>query len=164
MEYSSIAIANYLLDLAWAEGKSIDPIKTQKLVFIAQGWSLAVYDNRLVGEDVEAWDFGPVFPELYREFKRYGRSPIARPGACFDDFDSDSDQEGRHILDNVWRVHKSVSGIQLANRTHDPGTPWEVVTREHRKSGKVWAQHLIIPDSLIRDYYREDLRRKSGGS
>ena len=157
MEYSSIAIANYLLKLAWEEGRSIDPIKLQKLVFVGQGWHLAAYGRRIVGETAEAWFFGPVFPQLYHEFKKYGRSPIANRGLCFDEFNPDLDGEGQVVLDQLWRVHKNVSGISMANKTHEPGSPWEQIVKRFMERNEPIPYYLSIPDDLIREYYTEEL-------
>ena len=159
MEYSSISIANYLLDLAWKDQRSIDPMKLQKLVFVGQGWHLAAYGRRIVGESAEAWYFGPVFPQLYREFKKYGRSPIAKEGLCFDKFDPDKEPEGRFVLDQLWRVYRDVPGIWLANKTHESGAPWEQVTREYVEQNQPIPFYLSIPDDLIGDYYIRELRK-----
>lgn len=159
MEYSSIAIANYLLDLAWKNQRSIDPLKLQKLVFVGQGWHLAAHGRRIVGENVEAWDFGPVFPQLYHEFKKYRRSPIARPGLCFDKFDPDQETDEGFVLDQLWRVHKDVTGISMANKTHEPGSPWEQVIRKYVEEKEPIPSYLAIPDDIIRDYYSKELRR-----
>ena len=69
---SAKAIANYFLD------KSIDltPMKIIKLVYIAHGWHLAITDKPLIEDYVQAWEFGPVIPDLYHEFKKYGNTPI----------------------------------------------------------------------------------------
>ena len=51
-------------------------MKIIKLVYIAHGHYLAKNDSPLFTEKVEAWDYGPVIPSLYHEFKIYGAFPI----------------------------------------------------------------------------------------
>ena len=74
--FPTIAIANEFLELAAREGVSLSQMKLQKLVYFAYGWSLALRGDPLVNEQVECWDYGPVFPSLYRRTKRYGADPI----------------------------------------------------------------------------------------
>ena len=80
MEYSAKAIANYFLELAAKHGEKVTPLKIQKLVYIAHGWHLALYEKPLVYDEfAEAWEYGPVFPSIYHEFKHFGGAPIAEP-------------------------------------------------------------------------------------
>ena len=53
--------ARYLIFLSYGEKKySLTPLKLQKLLYLAQGWSY-VWDNRPVfSDDFCAWQYGPV--------------------------------------------------------------------------------------------------------
>jgi uncharacterized phage-associated protein len=51
-------------------------LKLQKLVYYAQGFCLAILGRPLFGESFEAWEHGPVCPELYQSYKNYKRKPI----------------------------------------------------------------------------------------
>ena len=73
---SSKAVANYFLDIAERDGKTLNPMKLQKLVYIAHGWHLAIRRRPLIRESVEAWKYGPVIADLYHEFKKFGNMPI----------------------------------------------------------------------------------------
>ncbi len=46
-------------------GDVITQLKLQKLMYIAQGIHLALYDAPLFKEEIEAWQHGPVVRELY---------------------------------------------------------------------------------------------------
>jgi uncharacterized phage-associated protein len=76
MTYSPLAIANYFIELAKKKDKFITPMKLQKLVYFAHGWCLALSDEPLIDEKIEAWKYGPVVTSLYHEFKRYGNDGI----------------------------------------------------------------------------------------
>jgi hypothetical protein len=73
------AVANYFLDVAGKENRTIDPMGIQKLVYFAHGWNLAMYGRPLIVQNVEAWDYGPVIRDLYQDFKRFGNGPIKMP-------------------------------------------------------------------------------------
>src|SRR5262245_29920187 len=74
--YSALAVANYFLDLAKAKGLALDPMKLQKMIFFAHGWSLALYDEKLIDEPIQAWQYGPVVQSVYHEFKSFGAARI----------------------------------------------------------------------------------------
>jgi uncharacterized phage-associated protein len=53
-------VANDFLDLARRDGEILDPMKIQKLVYLAHGWHLALHGPALIKQQVEAWPYGPV--------------------------------------------------------------------------------------------------------
>jgi uncharacterized phage-associated protein len=118
-------------------------MQLQKLVFLAQGFSLALLGSELYYHNTHAWQWGPVVPKLYKQLQRYGSGEVtedlpAQPGEQLDD-----DQE--KIIASVWNGYKRYSGSQLSEITHRKGTPWS----------KTWAtsQFGVIPLQDIKDYY-----------
>ena len=79
--HASTSIANGLIHAAQTRGKSVSPMKLQKLLYFAQGFWLAQTGEVLVDEPLEAWLHGPVFPAVYHAFEPFGSSPISAP-AC----------------------------------------------------------------------------------
>ncbi|KQV60124.1 hypothetical protein ASC95_01200 [Pelomonas sp. Root1217] len=115
-------VARYFLSLADEEaGDTLSNLKLQKLLYYAQGFSLAIDDQPLFGERLEAWTHGPVVPDVYHLFKSYGSGPIPLPG----DFDPMSLDAGtRELLDEVYEVYGQYSAWKLRNMTHDED-PWK---------------------------------------
>lgn len=70
-EYKAIDIAKYFINELHPE-----PLKLQKLLYFAQGFSYAFYDKELFNDDFEAWVHGPVIPSIYHEYKSYEYNPI----------------------------------------------------------------------------------------
>ncbi|WP_208932366.1 Panacea domain-containing protein [[Haemophilus] ducreyi] len=60
---------NYFLSQCNSEenGDLISNLKIQKLVYYAQGFSLAINNKPLFSEKIQAWTHGPVTPELYNK-------------------------------------------------------------------------------------------------
>ncbi len=78
--HSVIDVANYFLSLVNEDqGEGITNMKMQKLVYYAQGFSLAMLNKPLFEEPIEAWQYGPVVPTLYHAFKKYGNVPLPQP-------------------------------------------------------------------------------------
>ena len=155
-EHSAKASANVFLLFGNREEVPITPMKIIKLIYIAHGHYLAKKDSPLFSERVEAWDYGPVIPSLYHEFKIYGafpidsfakerkgilmKTPFALGGGVF------------QFLGKVWNKYRNEDAIELANKTHEEGTPWHTT----RYSIEYQHNRNIIKNSLIREYYLEE--------
>jgi uncharacterized phage-associated protein len=132
MLLSTKSIANYFIELAQAKGETLSPMKLQKLVYYAVGWYAGHTGRPLADEAVEAWQYGPVFPSLYHEFKKYGSSPITAKANEYGDGDElhevavPADPHIRKFLENIWASYGKFTGIALSEMTHAPGSPWDL--------------------------------------
>src|SRR6266567_4998834 len=133
MAYDPKSIANVFLALAEAEGKRLTPLQLMKLVYIAHGWYLALTNKPLISERAEAWQYGPVIPSLYREFKGFGNSSITRRAGelsfeTLPPLPPDGEDGGLHrFLQKIWTIYGKYTGAQLSTLTHQEGTPWHEV-------------------------------------
>jgi uncharacterized phage-associated protein len=122
--HSAIAIANEFVRLA---GGPLDQMKLQKLVYVSQGWSLAILGEPLVRDRIEAWDGGPVFRTIWDQIKFLG---VSGKGYLYDlgtkrpVFDDTITPNERAVIEHVWRKYGGFSGKQLSDMTHKRGTPW----------------------------------------
>jgi len=118
-KYSAKDIANYFLykaEKATEEDQElISNLKLQKLVYYAQGLYIAIYDEPLFVDKIEAWTYGPVIPNLYHYYKDNGSEGI-HADASFDHLTIDEDT--RIFLDDVYDVFGQFSAIQLMKYTH----------------------------------------------
>jgi len=116
-------VADYFLTLVDSEaGDALSNLKLQKLVYYAQGFSLALTGEPLFAESIEAWQHGPVVPALYRSLKQHGSEPVRPPedGINRDDYP----EAVRDLLDEVYSVYGQFSASKLRNMTHDEA-PWK---------------------------------------
>jgi uncharacterized phage-associated protein len=150
------AIANRILAKGMAEGVPLDPMKLLKLTYIAHGWMLGLTGEPLICQTVEAWPYGPVIPDVYQSFKRFGASRVDTPAMKWDGsaswkpYDADLPPDAAAIVDRTWDLYKPFSGLQLSTLTHAPGSPWETVTRGKKPEE---IRDLPIPEPVIRDHY-----------
>jgi uncharacterized phage-associated protein len=157
MAESAKAVANAFLDIARTHGTTLTPMKLQKLIFFAHGWNLAIYDEPLIADSIEAWRFGPVIPSLYREFRNVGGGAITERASDFDfaNFDivvpelDPSDKRTRLLLEKVWEKYGGLTAIQLSNMTHLDGTPWAVA-----RAGDRTSNNVPISDDSIKQYFK----------
>lgn len=121
--HQAIDIANYFLSLVDLEaGDSMSNLKLQKLLYYAQGAHLAITARPLFADAIVAWEHGPVIPDLYHHFKRYGADPIPSPEEGID-LERYS-PETREILDDVFEVYGQFSPWKLRNMTREE-QPWK---------------------------------------
>ena len=71
---------------------------------------------------MEAWDFGPVVPDVYHEYKMYGSSNIPNYLNCNDIY-LESEQD-RNIIDSILNHCAKYSTTRLVDITHNQ-RPWK---------------------------------------
>lgn len=160
--YPSLAVANYFIEQANSRfGRSLDPLKLQKLIYFAHGWNLAISGRPLINEPVEAWPYGPVIPSVYHEFKAYGRDDIDLPAYIYDYVSGDrikpavpeEDRTTLDLLDRIWKTYGRFSGTQLSAMTHQPGSPWAITRQKALAEGQQTGND--IPNHEIMAYFKE---------
>ena len=150
--YDPKCIANLFLDLAERDGKSLTPMKLQKLVYFAHGWHLAITGKPLLDEVVEAWEYGPVISSLYREFKEFGPEKITRRARCAETIETEA--FARKLVERIWDIYGDYTGIQLSNLTHENDSPWtRTVEQSQQEYGKI-LKHLDINQATIKTYFQ----------
>lgn len=145
--YSAESAANAFLELARRSEKSLTNMQLQKLVYIAHGYSLARLHEPLFHNNIHAFEWGPVIPNLYKTLRRYGAGEVT-------DFISTNeppipeDSQQMEIIREVWHDYGDFSGLELSDLTHRKGTPWSETWRTN--------QFGVIADELIAEHYRQD--------
>lgn len=76
--YSALDVARFVINYSNEKDYGISNLKLQKILyFIQAGFLLSLKGQKPCFNDcIEAWDFGPVVPEVYQEFKQYGSGSI----------------------------------------------------------------------------------------
>ncbi len=162
-QYLAKAVANKFIDIAQEKNcTDLSPMKLQKLIYFAHGWALVVFGGGgLIEEDIQAWPYGPVIQSIYHEFKIFGNERIGKKaeeafygggyalGFSEPEIDPD-DQEANNLINRIWEVYGSFTPIQLSNMTHDPGTPWDQILKQH--DGNL-PRDLPISNELICSYF-----------
>ena len=141
--YKAENVANYLIFLASQENQEkeregITNLKLQKILYFSQAYYLAKLDKPLFAEKLEAWEYGPVVPEIYRKLKRYGSKPIIE-----EEDKSNLAEEDKEILKKVWDTFGGYSASRLVDVVH-AHAPW--------KEANV-STDRVISHKAIKDYY-----------
>lgn len=143
--HDSRVVANRFLDLAAKKGDTLTPMQLIKLVYIAHGWMLGLYGRPLIGDDVEAWQYGPVIPRLYSAVRQFRSQPVEGPIRADNEKLTATEES---IIDQVYEIYGGLTGPQLSRMTHAKGTPWQVTY----KPGEFG---LDISNDVIEEHYRQ---------
>ncbi len=146
--YSAESVANAFLELARRNGKFLTNMQLQKLVYIAHGYSLAKLGKPLFHNNIHAFEWGPVIPNLYKTLRHYGAGEV-KELIPTDAAPISEDGAEMEIIREVWQDYGDFSGLQLSDLTHRKGTPWSETWRIN--------QFGVISDELIGEHYRQDL-------
>ncbi len=147
--HDAVKIARYMVRLAADRKARLTPMQVLKLVYIAHGWQLGLYSMPLVSNSIEAWPYGPVIPEVYHHYKKYGGGvikaiPTELPSGLTSDEESTTVQ--------VFEGYGHRTGVSLSSLTHEAGSPWSVTVQQS-------GIGAVISTDLIEDYYRRQSLR-----
>ena len=134
----AIDVAAYLLSLQDEDaGDAISNLKLQKLLYYSQGFHLAETGQPLFAEQIEAWQHGPVVPEIYEHFKARGREPLPAdlPYECLDD-------PTKAFLNEIYSVYGQFSAWKLSKMTHEE-TPWRSTAPGRQISHEVMREYFL---------------------
>ena len=149
------ALANRVLEIADHEGHSVTNMALNKIVFFVHSDFLIEKDEPLVRAKIEAWQHGPVFREIYHEFKRWSDQPIKGRATKIDP-ETGAKLEARgfdgadgEYVDSLIRRYVHFGAAYLRALSHRPGSPWAAVWDHEGRSNPGMA----ISDALIRETY-----------
>lgn len=122
---------------------SVTNLALQKILYMAHMVHLGRTGSRLVDAQFQAWDYGPVEPDLYRKVRMFGDRPIQ----------------------DIFFVAPVVEGMPERSTLDEacdfllPKSPGELVAMTHWQNG-AWAKHYVpgvrsipIPDAdIIAEY------------
>ena len=128
-----IQLATYIL--VRHANRPITPMKLQKLAYYTKVWTL-VAEQPFVNADFQKWQYGPVNPSIYHEFKQFRSKAITPPERAVS-----LSAEQTQLIDFILDSYVHLSAFALSAMTHREG-PWLNA-----------ANGAIITDDAILSYY-----------
>lgn len=139
MTYTALEIAKYIINYCNENNRSISNLKLQKILYYAWVDFFKETGTELYLDEICAWQLGPVVPSVYYEFCSYAGMPIPY------EYDVDIKENDKKILNSILREYVDVSASDLVNRSHEHGTPWDLVFQ-----GGI-GNRSVIPFDLIKE-------------
>lgn len=156
--YRAIDVARYIVNYTNACGDTITNLKLQKLLYFVQGCFLILREKPCFKDKIEAWDFGPVVPNVYYKFREYGSNSIPTVTKIFvynknnlfgvrskSYDDSIISRRDKLLINEVVDVFRETSATTLVKITHDQ-SPWKSTYKSEEK-------HNIITQEQIKDFF-----------
>ena len=135
----SIALAQDMAEMH--KGDAMTNLRLQKILYFAQGWSLARFGKKLFEEPIEAWEYGPVVPVCYYWYNGYGKDFLKAEMPPRSSFTADEYE----LLFDTWAAVSKFSTWQLVDMTHEQGTPWDMIWNH--------SDARQIPTDQIAEYF-----------
>lgn len=148
--YDAREVANKILQLANESSIPLTSMQLLKLVYLAHGWSLVLFDKQIVSNNPQAWQYGPVYPHVYKSVKKSGSSPIKelihdkQTGEVF--FPNDISQNQLNFLMSILNSYGKMRAFDLSSITHREGTPWH-------KTFHTIGKYQDIPIDFMREHF-----------
>ncbi|GAA7111858.1 hypothetical protein BD0027_04330 [Helicobacter pylori] len=142
----ALDVAKILINLSLDNQKPITNLKLQKMLYIAQTES----DSKLIKEDFQAWDYGPVIPDVYRNFCINGSTPITKREKIPNNIDREKEKE----LAKIYNQYKDADAWNMVRATHQKESAWpkhhvegmrKVIKRDDIKADKELLQEALLP-------------------
>ena len=151
---SSSAIANKILEVATSQNKQLTNFQLQKLVYLTHGWSLAVTEEPLVSDSCFAYQFGEVFPSLYKNLQCYKNGVVTNKVCLVDvsnrkfiDIKPIIDEYTERLIKRVLEVYSGWNEPQLMCHTNGTDSAWY----------KAWNREKfsVVRDEDTREFFLE---------
>ena len=143
---SSSDVAKYILE---RQGK-ITTWELEKLCYYSQAWHYTWTDKQLIGEEVQAWCKGPVFPKLFA--LHVGKFTVSAEDFKFADSNKLS-ADAKDSIDIVLEHYGNMTAEELVKLTHKED-PWKNARGDLPEDAESKA---IITLESMKKYYRKYL-------
>lgn len=143
--YRALGIARYIIERCNSKNLAISNLKLQKILYFVQAEFLVVRNQPCFAEEIEAWDFGPVVPEVYQEYKIFGGANIPVIERSLGPVIISSDDQ--ELINGIVDECAQYSASTLVDITHRQ-FPWKNAYRRGYSN--------VISKRSIQEYFEEE--------
>lgn len=135
--YKAMDLANYIVNKCIKDDAPITNLQLQRILYFVQKDFLK-RSSPAFSDYIEAWDFGPVVPNVYFCFCGFGAMPIFISRDTVPNLSTD-----KNIIDNIVENKRSLTPWEIAKETSKITGAWSKVY----DNGK-GRQHIISVDLI----------------
>jgi uncharacterized phage-associated protein len=149
-----LTVARYFIIRAYEDGMDAEMtnMKVQKLLYYSQSLHLALYDEPLFAEGIQAWRYGPVCPPAYKFYSDFEAQqlPIPRRESL-----SQLPSEKKELLEEIWQYFGGYHAYRLSDMTHAE-FPWKKA-RKGLPPEASSTEPILLDDMKALGYQKLDL-------
>lgn len=119
--YSAVDVSKYIINRCNSYNKPITNLKLQKMLYFIWIEYYKIKKQFLYENDICAWQFGPVVPDVYYEFCSYAGVPIRQR------YDFSLDIDDSSLLDDFIDRYVEIPTSELVGMTHQKNRPWDKI-------------------------------------
>ncbi|PJI08309.1 MULTISPECIES: Panacea domain-containing protein [Clostridium] len=117
--HNALDIAKYIINKCIELRRPVSNLQLQKILYYVQGEFMKNNDGEaLFQDDIMAWQYGPVVPDVYYTFNGYSSSDITNYQG-----NVQIDQSERDVIDPVIISKSNLNAWTLVEQTHSE-FPW----------------------------------------
>lgn len=140
MTITALDLSRYLINKCTVESEPISNLQLQKILYYIQKDFLVNINRTAFFEDIEAWKFGPVVPEVYYHFCGFGAMKINRNYEQI----QIGDPETSERVDSIVIEKRSLNPWDLVQDTHKQGGAWDNIFAQGKGNRDIIPQDLIV--------------------
>lgn len=136
--YTALDLSKYIVSKCTNDNLPISNLQLQKILYYVQKEYFA-QGSVAFSDDIEAWQFGPVVPNIYYYFSGFGAMPILStyPDISLDQYD-------KRIVDHIVEEKRLLDPWDMVSETHKPNGAWDQIYRNGL------GNRQVIPVDLIK--------------
>ena len=147
-------VARYFIVRAYEDGieAEMTNMKVQKLLYYVQSLHLAMYDEPLFEEEIQAWRYGPVCPPAYKFYSEFEANQLPIPSK---DLLSQIPDDKKKLLEEVWQYFGGYHAYLLSDMTHFE-FPWKKARKglpSHARS----TEQILLQDMKALGHQKLDV-------
>lgn len=168
----ALFVANYMIEYSNKKGYKINNLKLQKLLYFVNVRNILENGVPLFEESMEKWKYGPVVPDVYHEYKRFGAFSIStdemieeyveystNPFGEISDLEiteyKSQNVENTELIEDTLDALHNLDPFELVDITH-AHTPWK--KDEDRIMDGIQGIKYTIEE--IKDYFEQNPEAK----
>lgn len=136
--YDAINLAKYIVSKCVKDGSPISNLQLQKILYYIQKDFLS-RNKKAFPDVIEAWQFGPVVPNVYYHFCGFGAMPIT---ISYENTFIDS--RDAVYIDPIVDKKRRLNPWDMVEETHKPNGAWAKIYNDG------YGNHEEIPTELIK--------------
>lgn len=135
--YPALNMAKYIIDKCTKDRYPISNLQLQKILYYIQREFLQ-QGAMAFPENIEAWQFGPVVPGVYKQYCGFGALPIRMRYTVV------IQENDQRIINPIIEKKRILNPWDMVSDTHSSGKAWDLIYNDGL------GDHQVIPQDLIR--------------